>query len=243
MTIEPERGRQGEPVWRSNWSAAKPTAAVDLRAGSLWLANAARRAYWEGTVEEYCGEARALLDASITAVESRLAASSALSPELASRLEDARRELLALRRRLDAPLGRAGDGHATVEVTDQVEMLDGFETRRYRVLLNGSFVQELWVTTDPRVAEELGLQALVAAWDRFACLTGLAPAFGISDTASSPELARLLARGFPLKTVTVTAQGSKQQRVRLERAELADTSFRPPSGFERAALQQVLGIP
>src|SRR5712691_2306911 len=46
---------------------------VDVGRSRMWVADAGRRVYWEGTVEQYCQEMRGAMSAAMAEVDKRMA--------------------------------------------------------------------------------------------------------------------------------------------------------------------------
>jgi hypothetical protein len=114
---------------------------LDLTRARMWVADAGRRLYWEGTVEEYCEALRGLMP-------------SLQTPPAGSPGGDG------------TPPPRV-----TLERTDEAETIAKLPTRKYRVLVEGKLYEELWLANDEQLVRELDLTRAPDTFGRmFACM-------------------------------------------------------------------------
>jgi hypothetical protein len=136
-------------VWRGRLrmdprQAPGQSMVVDLTRARMWVADAGRRLYWEGTVEEYCQAVRALVPPP--------PAPPAGSPGAAG-----------------APPPRV-----TLERTEETETIAKLPTRKYRVLVDGKLYEELWLTGEAALVRELDLARAPDTFGRMlACMVSL----------------------------------------------------------------------
>jgi hypothetical protein len=203
---------------------------LDLTRARVWVADASRRVYWDGTVEEYCGAARATM----VALEDQVA-------ELLKSLPPEQREQAAQSLKQQTARFTPAGGPAprvTVERTDQTETIAGLPTHKYRVLADGKLYEELWLTTDAALLHELDLGRAADTFGRmFACLAGA----GVERVEATGEYRQLFARGWPLRAVH-HAEGQATARTlvrRIEPREIRESDLAPPAGFRAAPLTEV----
>jgi hypothetical protein len=206
--------------------------AIDVGRARLWIANAGKRAYWEGPVEEYC-----------QAVRGTMAAAEKQMAEAMKDLPPAQREQM---QQMMKQMGRGTPGagpppRVTVERTSETQTIAGLPARKYHVLANGKLYEELWLTTDAALLRELDLGRAPDTFGRmFACMVG-----GGSDRVeATAEYRQVYAQGWPLKAVYHGEGGGAGRAVvtKVESRDIPDREFAPPTGFRAAPLAEILGL-
>lgn len=209
---------------------------IDVSSGRMWISNGAKKLYWEGTVEEFCGQMKQTVSAMQDAVRKTM------EQQMATMPTDQRAKMKAMMKGFGASPPMAGappekEPKTTVEKTGETAMLAGQPTRKYRVLTDGELSGEYWVTTDPGIARELALDRAAATMGRF----GNCQASG-GGARKMGAMEQVFSHGFPLKTVSYS--GGKavvgQEYTKVEPAEIPDSEFAPPAGFQKAANQQAI---
>jgi hypothetical protein len=205
---------------------------LDVSRARVWVADAGRRVYWEGTVDEYC-----------RAAHGTMAAAEAQVAEHVRSLPSSQREQVAqmMRQLHPAPAARAGP-HVTVERTGETLAIAGLPAQKYRVLADGKLYEELWLAVDPALTGELDLARAPDTFGRLvACLAGS----GGEGVESTSEYRQVFAQGWPLRAVR-HGRGKPTDRAvvtRVERREVPEADFAPPAGFRAAPLAEVFGQP
>src|SRR5688572_18887337 len=207
--------------------------AIDVGRARLWIANAGRRAYWEGPVEEYCQAVRGTM----AAVDQQMA-------EAMKDLPPAQREQML---QMMKQMGRGTPGasgpppRVSVERTNETQTIAGLPARKYHVLANGKLYEELWLTTDAALLRELDLGRAPDTFGRmFACMVG-----GGSDRVeATAEYRKVYAQGWPLKAVYHGEGGGAGRAVvtKVAARDIPDRDFVPPAGFRAAPLAEILGL-
>ena len=117
---------------------------LDLTRAHMWVADAGRHLYWEGTVEEYCQAVRTLAPS--------------LPPPPAAGSGGA----------------GAPPPAVTLERTDETETIANLPTRKYRVLVDSKLYEELWLTGEAALVRELDLARAPDTFGRmFACMVSM----------------------------------------------------------------------
>jgi hypothetical protein len=206
---------------------------LDVGRARMWIADAGRRAYWEGAVEEYC-----------QAVRGTMAAADKQIAEAMKDLPAAQREQML---QMMKQMGRSAPGAAgppprvTVERTGETQVIAGLPARKYNVLANGRLYEELWLTTDAALLRELDLGRAPDTFGRmFACMVG----GGGDRVEATAEYRQVYAQGWPLKAV-YHGQGGGAGRAAVTKVEPRDVPERelaPPAGFRAAPLAEILGL-
>jgi len=206
---------------------------LDVGRARMWVADAGRRAYWEGPVEEYCQAIRGTM----AAVETQMT-------EAMKDMPPAQREQMM---QMMKQMGRGAPGtsgpppRVTVERTGETATIAGLAARKYHVLANGKLYEELWLTTDAALLRELDLGKAPDTFGRmFACMVG-----GGSDRVeATAEYRRVYAQGWPLKAVYHGEGGGagRSAVTRVEQRDLPEGEFAPPAGYRAAPLGEILGL-
>jgi hypothetical protein len=239
---------------------------LDIAHGRMWVADTARRAYWEGTVDEFCTGIRQAMGAALGRMGSQVQEQMA---ELQEQMAELQKQMATLPKEEQAQLRRmqtmmeqmatsapAAPGvppaprvrRVGVQRTGETATVAGVAARRFRVLADGRPYEDLWLSTDPALSRELALERAPDTIGRmFACLFEgtKTSGGGVEDTA---EYRRLFANGWPLKVVSYheddggTPEGRTTTVVRtVERRDLPESVFRPPAGYRRAPFSAVFG--
>ena len=202
---------------------------LDLGRARMWVADAGRQLYWDGTVEEYC-----------EAVRGTMAAAGKAMVEQFKDMPPAQREKMM--RHMGIGGAAPGPGPTvTVERTADTEKIAGLAARKYRVLADGKLYEELWLTTDAGLVGDLELARAPDTFGRmFACVAGP----GGERVEANAEYRQIFAQGWPLKAVYHGQAGGPAARAlvtRVEQRDLPESDFTPPAGFRAAPLAEIFG--
>jgi hypothetical protein len=206
---------------------------LDVGRARMWVADAGRRAYWEGPVEEYC-----------QAIKGTMAAVDKQMAEAMKDMPPAQREqMMQMMKQMGRPApGAAGPPpRVTIERTAETEKIAGLTARKYRVLANGKLYEELWLTTDAALLRELDMGKAPETFGRmFACMVG----GGGERVETTAEYRQVYAQGWPLKAVYHGEGGGVGRAVvtKVEQRDVPEPEFAPPAGFRAAPLAEILGL-
>lgn len=212
---------------------------LDIGRARMWVADATRRTYWEGTVEEYCQAMRTTMTGAMADMEKQMA-------EAMKDMPPAQRE--QMQQMMKTMRGGGAPGapipKVTIEKTGDVAKIAGLSARKFRVLSNGKLYEEMWLTTDPALLRELEMSKAPDTFGRMSgCMAGIA---GGPRPESSDEFRKLYGEGWPLKVVYYGAgEGSPGPAgttvTKAEQRDIPDREFTPPAGFRAAPLTEVFG--
>jgi hypothetical protein len=215
--------------------------ALDIGRGRMWVADAGKKTYWEGTVEEYCQAMKSTMAGAMADMEKQMA-------EAMKDMPPAQREQM---QQMMKNMRGGGPGapapKVTIEKTNDVQTIAGLPARKFRVLSNGKLHEEIWLTTDPALVRELEMAKAPDTFGRMSgCMAGMA---GGARPEASEEFRKLYGEGYPLKVVYYGAEaapgappaGMTVQKV--EQRDIPDREFAPPAGFRAAPLNEVFGAP
>ncbi len=219
--------------------------AMDLGRARMWMTDPTRRAYWEGTVEEFCATARG-------AFREVLGAAQRDAEKEIESLPPAERERARAMLRQFGGFGQPTPGagsskrpQVTVERTGETETIAGLATRKFRILADGRLYEELWLTTDPAITKEMDPQRASETLGRMmACMLDTNPRGGPAGVEDDAEYRKLYLVGWPLRSVYHGGGGASGRSTisRAERREVNDAEFAPPAGLRRVPLGELLGI-
>jgi len=217
---------------------------LDIGRARMWAADAGKKTYWEGTVEEYCQGMRTTMAGKMADMEKQMA-------EAMKDMPPAQREQMQqMMKNMRGGGGGAPAGPApkvTIEKTTEIEKIAGLPARKFRVLSNGKLYEEMWLTTDPALLRELEMTKAPDTFGRMTgCMAGMA---GGPRPESSDEFRKLYGEGWPLKVVFYGGEagpgqgptGSTVQKV--EQRDIPEREFAPPAGFRAAPFNEVFGAP
>ena len=215
--------------------------ALDIAKARMWVADAGRRTYWEGTVEEYCQAMKSTMAGAMADMEKQMA-------EAMKDMPPAQREQMQQMMKNMRGGGAAGGPPApapkvTVEKTNESQKIAGLTARKYKVLSNGKLYEEVWLTTDAALLREL---EMAKAPDTFGRMTGCMAGMGGPGERpeGSAEFRKLYAEGWPLKVVYYgegAPAGAGTTVMKLEQRDIPDGEFTPPAGYRAAPITEVFG--
>jgi mRNA-degrading endonuclease RelE of RelBE toxin-antitoxin system len=201
---------------------------LDLARARVWVADSGRRLYWDGTLEEYCQGLRALMPSP----EAQLA------EQLKELPPDQREQIIEIVKQKRARAAAAPPPRVAVERTAETETIARLPTRKYRVLVDGKLYEELWLTSEAALVQELELARAPDTFGRmFACMAST----GGERPEATAEYRQLFAQGWPLKAVYHGEGGGPGRALvtRVEPREVAERDFAPPADFKAAPLSEL----
>lgn len=241
------------------------TMVLDMNRARLWLADRAKRTYWEGTVEEFCTGMRDLMNTAFAGVGQEMQKQLAeMEKQMASMSKEERAQMRQMQKMMEqmsknapkesaAPVAPRQVPRVTIQRTGETATIAGLPTQKFRVLADGKLYEEHWLANDPALVRELNLERAPDTFGRmFACLfanakaTGGQPTDTIEDTA---EYRRLFAQGWPLKVISyqedeggAPGKGKTTTFVgTVERRDFPESEFRPPAGFRKTTFNEAFG--
>lgn len=221
-----------------------PQSVFDLRTARAWMSNPERSVYWEGTIDELCTTVRetaaTMAKAARAAMEQQMAK---LPPEQRAKVEELRRSLEEKREAAERANEPSGPGVIKVEPTAETATIAGEPTRKFRVLVDGTLYQEDWLSTDPALGREFALDKASALMSHVSACAEASEAGGAVKGVDEGKIYReLYAHGWPLKVVSHSGgKAMPKTEVRtVEKRDVADGEFKPPPGYRKAALAEVM---
>jgi hypothetical protein len=227
----------------------QPSMVFDVGRGRLWFSNPRTRSYWEGTAEEYCTAMKGMLGSAMSEMERQMKEQLAkLPPDQRAQAEQIMKQALQQAQGTQPGAAPAKPPKVTVERTAETATIGGQGARKYRVLADGQPSMDVWLGTDPGLAQEVGLARMPESYGRMAACLDTRPTGQVVSSAAvfeSPEYRQLYSQGWPLRIVSHggPAPQTMVEIVRIERRDVPEAEFAPPAGFQKAPLPQVFGAP
>ncbi|HET7340122.1 MAG TPA: DUF4412 domain-containing protein [Methylomirabilota bacterium] len=210
---------------------------MDVGRGRMMVADAKRRLYWEGTVEQYCQEMQGAMAGAMAEMEKQMAEHlKDMPPAQRQQMEQMMRQM-GRGSAAGAPAGPPPQ--VTVERTNETATIAGLAARKYRVLSNGTAYEEVWLTSDAALLREVEAGR---APDTLGRMSGCMASAGSDRPAATAEYRKLFAEGWPLK-LTYLAGGNRGGTtvMTVERRDIPDTEFAVPTAYRAAPLGELFG--
>jgi Domain of unknown function (DUF4412) len=219
-------------------SAPQSQSMIDMNSGQMWMSNAERKVYWQGTVDEFCGQMKhavsAMQDAIRKGMEEQM---TKMPPGQRAKMAEAMKHFGALGG-LEQKPEAASEPEVTVERTNDTATIAGQPTLKYRVLSDGEVQGEYWITTDAAIAREFALDRAATTMGRFQSCRSASRSRGGGGELTE----EVFSKGFPLKTRTYVDGKPVASRVytKVEKVEIPDVEFSPPAGFRRVTIRETM---
>lgn len=141
-------------------------------------------------------------------------------------------------------------GRILVQSTTDTATIAGLPTRKYSVFVDGRTYEDVWLTPDMGLAEEMNIERAAETFGTMlGCLAGASRGGSSGAIEARPEYTRLYRLGWPLRSVMYEdAEGRpgpatpRMLVTKIESVEIARDEFEPPAGYARASLQEILGV-
>ena len=224
---------------QAHGSAAQSQSMIDMKSGQMWMSNAEKKVYWQGTVDEFCGQmkhaASAMQDALRKGMEEQM---TKMSAGQRAKTAEAMKRFGALGGLEEKPEA-AREPEVAVERTNDTATIAGQPTLKYRVLSDGEVRGEYWITTDAAIAREFALDRAAATMGRFRSCQSASRSRGGGGLEPTEQV---FSQGFPLKTRTYVGGKAVASRVytNVEKVEIPDVEFSPPAGFRRVTIRETM---
>jgi len=199
------------------------TQIIDLTTQRLLLINHIQQLYWEGSLDEY-----------VTIAAARALGIRTQRDKLLQQLPPERRMTLEKRG------GPFDSMSATLAIalhqTTEREIIAGYEARKYVVLRNGEPYEEVWLAKAIDFGAEIDKQKFKKFMEK------------LRDSRTTPpgtvlaELIPLAGKGYPVKTVNLLSQVTKEIQ-QAEKKNIADEEFAVPQHYTQKTLAEVMATP
>ncbi len=151
-------------------------------------------------------------------------------------MKNLRESMMAKMKEMGLPQADMAVPEVQVKKAGDGGQIAGFKTIRYEIMADGELVEELWLTEDAGVMKEMGSPEAIGKIA--ACGGGL-------GYEASPDYLAATARGWEMKSVS--HEGGETEIMTLvtslEKKDIPEAEFQPPSGFRKVDFKQVMGMP
>jgi hypothetical protein len=186
---------------------------VDVKGGEGWLIDTTAKRYAGGKIADLAEELRKAEGIQVDAVP----------PEDAGQRGGA--------------AGRAKPHAVQVKDLGAGERIQGYDTQRYQVLVDGELLEELWLAPKLEIAREIDLVAFMAGLQKM-----LGGGAGLNQGyEDSPEYRKLRATGYPLRQVLYFVGEKSTLEVKsVSTQEFPASDFAVPKGFSKVGFVDLL---
>lgn len=197
------------PMWTS----------MDANKGTITMVDDQKKAYTEGTPENYCKWGMSLRDEMMKN----------MPPEMRQMMEDMKEQ----KPKQPSPkvtISKAGAGGT----------IAGYKTETYNIAVNGTPTNTVWLAEDTPLMKDMKkhiVKITRMASDMDGCMSeGMGEEF--FSLENSKEYAKLMERGIALKE---TSNGDVSMEVlSIKKADVPNSSFSPPSGYKKLSIKEMM---
>ncbi|MDI6796694.1 MAG: hypothetical protein QMD09_07110 [Desulfatibacillaceae bacterium] len=199
----------------------------DAKSDTLVFLDNQTKKYWAGTPEQCARELSSAREQAMLFMERELATLPAQEREKA-------RAILARH----MPQRISAMPRVSILATDRVALIAGHQAKAYEMRVNGRLSDEIWISPEVSVKEDMDMKAFGRAMQAINSVSGQA----LEMAAFSPEVMDLLSRGWALQWVTHLPDGKRRVDTvtEVEKKAIDPGLFTLPKDFEAAPLEQVL---
>lgn len=191
---------QGGKLRSDNEDADGLWTVIDMNKGALMMVNPEDNTYTEGTLDEYCAGMRKMMDAMSQFMGGMMPKPPVKKPKV--------------------EVVKVGSGGK----------IAGYETTRYKVMVDGVLREEVWLANDQSLLKEFGNPQTMAKFSQCGAMT--------DEFEAAPEYQGIMKAGWPLKSVSHMGGESETNTevVRIEKADIPASKFAAPKGYTRTPL-------
>lgn len=178
---------------------------IDMAKGTIMMVNPEEKTYFEGTIDEYCSGMRTMMDSMSQFMGGMMPKPAAQKPKV--------------------EIVKAGPGGK----------IAGYDTTRYKVLVDGVLREELWLANDQTLLKELGNMQAMAKFSQCAAME--------TDFEASPQYQEIMKAGWPLKTVSHVDGGTEtdSEITRIEKTDIPASKFTAPKDYTKTPMATMFG--
>lgn len=201
----------------------------DLNHSIFTVINQSLKGYWSGTPDEYLDF---LKEYTIEYLEEQIRqASDAEKEELIVVYEDLKLDLL----QEEDAVSFIGELPVDIVMTDNTEKILGYRANQFIVYVDGTKVEEVWLTSELKLADDYDYEAFRKFVDKMSWGSMF------ENYRSTENYIHLMKTGVPLRTLEDSEDGTVYitEVVNMEQSEIPVTEFRPPLNFKPMSLSEL----
>jgi hypothetical protein len=200
---------------------------IDLKTSEITFMDPLLKVFWKGTVEEYKKE---ITESAIRLLQKQLL-------DIPENRRESYQELYEnMIRDMENPaVTFFPEVTARVEMTDEKASMIGYRVMKYLFYSDGFLREELWMSDQIRIGDEVDLEALNMLLAEMMMLGAGA------DYRISSEYIHLMKSGYPIRAKEFDGEGDMETEViKIENVRIPDTEFLVPKGFNKVSLREIL---
>ncbi len=215
---------------------------IDVNKGLITMVDKNRKIYGSGTPDEYCNAIRSF------GKEMQEQAMAGLSPEQRKMMEEQMKQLQQMSK--SAPMENMPKPVVSIKRTGSNDVIAGHKTDKYTVNVDGDKYQDIWITSDISMDDEMKklrldkFQLMQKRMDK--CMDASNEEMGMmADPLDSPEYKKLTEKGFVMKEVYHTggfsgpASDETTEVVRLEKKSISSSEFKIPASYKKVPFKDL----
>jgi len=197
----------------------------DLEKGMLYFLNPDREIYWGGTPEEF---RKAMKEAMKLAMEEML-------EEMTPEQREAYKEFMEGVEEETKEATAEKKIKVEVKKTSEKATIAGYSTQKYQIWVDGELKEELWISTEINLKDEIDLKKFVQLFE------ALDAAAGEESYKSSPEYMGLMKQGYWLRSIDYTfgEKGTVREATKVEKKRIPDSEFKVPQGYRKVGIGEI----
>jgi hypothetical protein len=176
-----------------------------------------KKVYARGTTDDYCKEIKAMYDLMMKNI-----------PEEQRKMME---QMMGKKPKETPP-------KVSVVKTGSGEIIAGFKTVKYKVLVNGKLYKEIWLATDPSLINEY--KPIVRMMWKFGSCTGSMQKENSPET--SPEYLALMEKGLELKSISYDEDDTEENTdiVNIQKKDIPANAFKVPAGYKKVSFSELI---
>lgn len=201
----------------------------DLEKGMLYFLNPDREIYWSGTPEEF---QEAMKEAMKLAMEKML---EKMLEEMAPEQREAYKQFMEGMEEETKEATPEKKVKVEVKKTSEKASVAGYSTQKYQVWVDGELKEELWISTEINLKDEIDLKKFVQF------IQALSGAGEEESYESSPEYMGLMKQGYWLRSINYSLgkKGTVREATKVEKKRVPDSEFEVPKSYRKVSIGEM----
>ncbi len=196
----------------------------DLEKGVLYFLNPDREIYWSGTPEQFLKDMKETMKLQMEKMLEEM------TPEQREAYKKVMEEMAEAKK-------ATPEKKVKVEVkkTSEKATIAGYSTQKYQIWVDGELKEELWISTEINLKDEIDLKKFVQLFE------ALDAAAGEESYKSSPEYMGLMKQGYWLRSIDYTfgEKGTVREATKVEKKRIPDSEFKVPQGYRKVGIGEI----
>lgn len=201
----------------------------DLEKGMLYFLNPDREIYWGGTPEEF---QKAMKEAMKLAMEQML---EEMLEEMAPEQREAYKQFMEEMEEETKEATPEKKVNVEVKKTSEKATVAGYSAQKYQVWVDGELKEELWISTEINLKDEIDLKKFVQF------IEALSGPGEEEFYESSPEYMGLMKQGYPLRSIEYDQEEEQTvtEVAKVEKRQIPDSEFELPKSYRKVSIGEM----